>query len=251
MIVGLAIVFITFTTLTIATLLDPERREHMQRRRAIEWIVDFSGLLTQGLAIPLFQTEVLSPIFAMLFPRVAGQLVLPWWAAFLMSFVVIDYAYYWNHRVLHRPRFWRWHRLHHTAEHVDIFVTARNSIFTPVFFVYVWLNALFAFLLSDSTAFVVASSVGAALDVWRHSGFRVAPASVVYRVFGRLLILPQHHARHHANDARSCNFGANLKIWDHLHGTLEDFPAMRSPENRKVTYSVKELFWPGAEDTGT
>jgi sterol desaturase/sphingolipid hydroxylase (fatty acid hydroxylase superfamily) len=33
------------------------------------------------------------------------------------------------------------------------------------------------------------------------------------------LMLPQDHRWHHGSVAVGCNFGANLKVWDRLHGT--------------------------------
>ncbi|MEM9486022.1 MAG: sterol desaturase family protein, partial [Cyanobacteria bacterium P01_F01_bin.116] len=33
------------------------------------------------------------------------------------------------------------------------------------------------------------------------------------------LILPQDHGWHHHSGEDGCNYGANLKLWDRLHGT--------------------------------
>jgi len=38
------------------------------------------------------------------------------------------------------------------------------------------------------------------------------------------LITPHEHAWHHSREAFGCNYGANLSLWDRLHGTY------RSPE---------------------
>ena len=60
-----------------------------------------------------------------------GAVEVPSWLAFVISFVVIDYAYYWNHRLLHGA-LWRWHAVHHTASRLDVVVTSRNTLWTPL-----------------------------------------------------------------------------------------------------------------------
>ena len=256
MIAGLVVVFVSFWGLAIASFLSPSVRARVLSRSLKAWVVDFSGLIVQGLAVPLVQAVVLAPLWANIFPRLQGAIAAPWWISFLLSFVVIDYVYYWNHRVLHLPIFWRWHRLHHSANEVDVFVTARNSLLTPIFIVYLWINSIFVFALGDPTPFLVASSVGAALDLWRHSGFSLSERSFFYRWLNPWLILPQHHARHHSTISvalSEANFGANFKWWDQAHGTFRSDPldssVQRAPEMLAVQLTMRELVWPSRERT--
>jgi sterol desaturase/sphingolipid hydroxylase (fatty acid hydroxylase superfamily) len=256
MILGLAIVFISFVALLVASFCSTEARARVLGRSAKTWIVDFSGLIVQGLAVPLVQTLALAPLWERTVPSLKGAIAVPWWASFLMSFVLIDYVYYWNHRMLHLPLFWRWHRLHHSAQEIDIFATARNSLLTPLLIVYLWINSIFVFALGDATPFLVASSVGAALDLWRHSGFSVNENGTLFRCLSPWLILPQHHARHHAPDERevrsASNFGANLNWWDGIHGTFDDRletreVTVRSQKAINIDGRLQELLWPKRE----
>ena len=46
--------------------------------------------------------------------------------AFLASVVLSEVAYYWAHRLAHEvPLLWRFHAIHHSAEHVDWLVNTR------------------------------------------------------------------------------------------------------------------------------
>src|SRR5262245_60832123 len=49
--------------------------------------------------------------------RVASQ---PWWLQALEVIVLSDFCVYWGHRLQHRVGFlWRFHSIHHSAEHLD------------------------------------------------------------------------------------------------------------------------------------
>jgi len=93
-------------------------------------------------------------------------------------------------------------------------VKARNTLWTPLLIVYVWLNALALFLLREPAGFLLGMSLTAALDLWRHSPLR-AP-----RFVSLLFITPHEHAWHHSRERTDVNFGANLSVWDRVHGTF-------------------------------
>ena len=65
----------------------------------------------------------------------------------------------------------------------------------------------------------------AALDLYRHCGIPTRGGRWE-RIVGILLVTSRQHAAHHARDFTAWNFGANLTLWDRLHGTfLADAPA--------------------------
>jgi sterol desaturase/sphingolipid hydroxylase (fatty acid hydroxylase superfamily) len=131
----------------------------------------------------------------------------------------VDYLYYWNHRALHTQALWKTHAVHHTPEHADVFITSRNTLWTPLLLVYLWANGLMIFLLKDPVPFLLAASITASLDLWRHTTFITAPGSVLHRALAGLLVTPNEHLWHHSRERAGCNFGANLSLWDRLHGT--------------------------------
>src|SRR5688500_3064267 len=178
------------------------------------WLVDGSGLVIQGM---------IAVALIWLVPHRRGAIDVPFWLALLISFVVVDYAYYWNHRLLHGA-LWRWHAVHHTAPKLDIVVTSRNSLWTPLLILYVWAGLAAIFLLRDPSGFLLGLSLTAALDLWRHSPLVLPPR--VRRVLSWILVTPHEHAWHHSRSRTAVNFGANFTIWDRLHGTFDATDAL-------------------------
>lgn len=103
---------------------------------------------------------------------------------------------------------------------MDFYLTSRNSALTPFLLVYLWTYSIFSYLLGEAKWFLLAASIGAGLDLWRHSGFDLRPGTWLYRLVSPWLTLPQDHSWHHANGQAGVNFGANLIIWDRWYGTF-------------------------------
>ena len=66
-----------------------------------DWLLDGAGLWVQGLLIPLLQLTLLQTLYQQLLPGYGHSLRLQPVFAFTLSFVAVDYLYYWNHRLLH------------------------------------------------------------------------------------------------------------------------------------------------------
>lgn len=217
---GDAIVFLVFAGLMGLTIAHPAGRSRLWTKSRGDWLLDGLGLFVQGVLIPLLQVTVVYWLVHFLLPQHQGCLYLPAIVAFFLSFVAIDYLYYWNHRWLH-SQLWPLHQVHHTLTVMDVLGTSRNTLWSSFFIIYLWLHALFLYLLHDPTAYLVGVSLTSALDLWRHSQFRLD--GLPYYWLSPWLILPQDHAQHHARESGSHNYsgnyGANLKLWDRLHGT--------------------------------
>src|SRR5262245_8018002 len=221
------IVFLSFLLLAALTFSLRQPRSLVLRRKPADWVLDGAGLLIQGIVVPASQAILIFGLLFALIPKAHGALNLSATSGFLLNFVVVDYLYYWNHRWLHCKTLWPAHAVHHTPEQTDVFITSRNTLWTPLLVVYLWINGLFLFLLRDPSAFLFAASLTAGLDLWRHSSFSLRPGSAFHRALGCILITPHEHAWHHSRDRTDCNFGANLSLWDRLHGTYHS-PASRA-----------------------
>ena len=184
------LLFLTFSVLTIIGLVHQDGRERTLSRSLDEWTVDLSGLFIQGIIIPAFPFLTV-PLLSEVFPSLSGALDLPWVIQFFISFVFIDYLYYWNHRIFHRKNFWHIHRLHHSSRSLDVFATSRNSLVTSFLFVYVWAQILGMFILRDSMPFMSGLGLTFALDLWRHSGMQ--HSEKFSQITGQFLVLPQQH----------------------------------------------------------
>lgn len=192
----------------------------LRQKSLNDWILDSAGLWVQGLLIPLLQLTLLQTLYQQLLPTWQHRLVLHPILAFALSFVAVDYLYYWNHRFLHSRWGWFVHQVHHTVSVMDVLGTSRNTLWSSFLIVYLWVHGLVIYLLDNPTAYVLGVSLTAALDLWRHSRFSPQPERWLHRHLSGWLILPQDHSWHHHSAANACNYGANFKLWDRLHGTL-------------------------------
>ncbi|MEW6129971.1 MAG: sterol desaturase family protein [Acidobacteriota bacterium] len=238
-------VFATFLILAALTLLVGESRRSALSRKGEDWALDAAGLIIQGIVIPILQTTLIYGLFAMLLPQLKGTLDVHPALAFVLNFIGVDYLYYWNHRLLHSTTFWDTHAVHHTAKQMDLFITSRNTLWSSLLIVYVWVNGLLIFLLKDPRLFILAISLTASLDLWRHTSFTFKPQSRWHGLFALVLITPNEHAWHHSRTKANKNFGANLSIWDRLHGTY--FSPTQLPETFGIASDLnltRKLFFP-------
>ncbi|TDR45022.1 sterol desaturase/sphingolipid hydroxylase (fatty acid hydroxylase superfamily) [Tahibacter aquaticus] len=201
--------------------LERRRRDPAALRYArSDWLLNLAGLAVQGVLVPLAGFFIATRVLAEHLPGLAGVLPLGWFGAFLLNFVVVDFLYYWQHRLFHRvPFLWAMHRCHHASPTVDVWATSRNALAINFLFVYLLLNPLLGFLCDAPDGFFVAAGLTAALDLWRHSRLPVSAG------LGRLLVTPWHHHLHHSPEGAGSNYGANLMLWDRCFGTAREASA--------------------------
>lgn len=236
-------ILITFWLLVGLTVLLPGGWQRLRHKPAPDWCLDVLGLAVQGVLIPSLQVGLLYKGLGWLVPQWANSVSLSPFVSFLLCTVFVDYAYYWNHRWLHSAA-WPLHRVHHTVTQLDVLGSSRNSLWSSFFILYLWVHTLMIYVLHDPTGYLWGISLTAMLDLWRHSQLGPAPRSLLFRLLSPWLTLPQDHALHHAQHHR-CNFGANLKIWDRLHGTCKQ--ATRYPQTlgTKTTFGFwQKLLYP-------
>ena len=211
-------------------------------RKMDDWMLDGVSLFVQGAVIPLCQVFLVAALLSVWAPGTAGTLVLDPVTSFILCFVGVDYLYYWNHRILHTPKLWPIHLVHHTAPQMDVLTTSRNTIWTSFFIVYLWVNGTLVYLLVDPAPYAAAVTLTAILDLWRHSPLQ--PSGSLEKILGSFLILPRDHAWHHSQDVYDVNFGANLNFWDKLHATWH--ASQRQPKELGVKSNislVSRLLW--------
>jgi len=213
------LVLCVFVLLTGVTLGVRRERAAVCTRAGTEWVIDGTGLLVQGLVVPALGASFIYGVCKTVAPSLEGVLTVSGLVAFGLNFVVVDYLYYWNHRLLHTTWWWPLHAVHHTPAIFDVFITARNTLWTPLLIAYVWVNGLRLFLLAEPSPFMAAAALTASLDLWHHTTFGPAPGSWVHRLLAVVLITPHEHMWHHSHDRADANFGANLALWDRLHDT--------------------------------
>jgi len=237
-----------FWILVLAGATRTERRQAYARKPVAAWVLDAIGLGVQGGLVPLIELGLVVSGLRLLAPGLGGSVRLPGdglVAGFLLNVIAVDYLYYWNHRLLHTRLLWPVHLVHHTLNEMDVLGTARNTAWTSFLVVYVWVNGAVLFLLAQPEGYAAGAAVTASLDLWRHSELTPQPQSWLARVLDKVLVLPSHHAWHHASEAVPGNFGANFSAWDRLHGTW--IGGSRAPRRLGVTTALplwRQLWWP-------
>ena len=147
----------------------------------------------------------------------------PLWAKLLAGLFVKDLGVYWGHRALHAfPFLWRFHAIHHSAEHMDWLVNTRTHPFDSVFTYFSGLAPVYLLGLAQTTGSPVDPTVsiliifGTAWTFFIHANIRVRLGPLEW-----LISSPAFHHWHHTKDERrDRNFAALFPIIDRIFGTV-------------------------------
>jgi sterol desaturase/sphingolipid hydroxylase (fatty acid hydroxylase superfamily) len=153
------------------------------------------------------------------------QITLDWsalpfwyWPLSLAAYLILhDTWFYWTHRLMHTPR---WFRIAHAVHHDSRPPTAWAAMsFHPI-------EALSGALIIPALVFLIpihAAVLGLVLTIMtvmgvtNHMGWEIFPSRLVHSPLGSWLITASHHQRHH--DEYRCNYGLYFRFWDRLCGT--------------------------------
>lgn len=229
----------------------PERRFHEQWRTNLGWY--FVNSL-----VPAFLLGPPSALIAMGLHAVLPTSVtsfgasLPLWARMIAAMIVGEIGFYWGHRWSHEiPLLWRFHSVHHTAEHIDFLVNTRAHPVDMVFTRLCGMTLLYATGLASPVgpdAGLVASVVlvvGAGWSFFIHSNvrWRLGPLEEV-------LSSPAFHHWHHTLDEhRDHNYSSMLPVMDRVFGTFylpKHFPTAYGIETPMPENLVGQLLEPFA-----
>lgn len=155
----------------------------------------------------------------------------PLWYLPLAPFLYLlahDTWFYWTHRLLHRPA---WFRTAHAVHHASRPPTAWAAMsFHP-------LEAISGAVVIPALVFLIPIHVAAlglvlgvmtVMGVTNHMGWELFPRFLWRGRLGAWLITASHHQRHH--DLYACNYGLYFRFWDRLCGTdrgVGEFAAAR------------------------
>lgn len=151
---------------------------------------------------------------------------------FLVTFLVVDFAYYWYHRLSHEvPLLWAIHHAHHSSPWMNLTTAVRlnwiGKFLSPLFFAPLVLLGLPA-------TFVTASL---AIGLLYQFPLHTRAIGRLGRFEGTVLNTPSAHRVHHGSNARYIdrNYAGVFIIWDRLFGTYQ-------PEDEQVRYGVTTGF---------
>lgn len=152
------------------------------------------------------------------------------WLAYLVTFIVLDFEFYWGHRINHKINFlWYGHLIHHNSQEYNIAVSMRQPFFTFINFLF-FLSLPAAILGLSPVVIATVLPIHKFAQVWYHT-----------RQIGKLgfleyfLVTPSQHRVHHALNPVYIdkNFSAIFNIWDKIFGTFQ--PEL---ENEPPVYGI-------------
>lgn len=181
-----------------------------------------SGLFLKVFAIGVYQV---------LFEHAALFQLEKTWLYWLGLFLLVDFAYYWAHRMSHEINlFWGGHVVHHQSEDYNLSVALRQSSLQVIWtFGFSLPIALLGF---DTWDFALISSLNTLYQFWIHT-------ETIGKMgwFEYIFNTPSHHRVHHGRDPKYIdkNHAGSLIIWDRMFGTFQE-------EEEKPTYGITKPF---------
>lgn len=182
-----------------------------------------SGFLPKILIIPMLAVAAL--LFAKLVPTGLADWAagLPLWASLVLGMLISEVGFYWAHRWMHEiPLLWRFHAVHHSAEHIDWLVNTRMHPVDMVFTRLTGLVPLYAIGLAQSstpagqTLPLIVFFIGTFWGFFIHADMRLRLGPLE-----QLISTPAFHHWHHTRaDHANHNYAPTFPWIDRLFGTL-------------------------------
>jgi sterol desaturase/sphingolipid hydroxylase (fatty acid hydroxylase superfamily) len=153
----------------------------------------------------------------------------PWWAQAIGVVLLSDFCVYWGHRLQHRVGFlWRFHAVHHSAEHLDWLAAHREH---P-------LDTIYTLTLINLPALVIGFSLESLVGLIAFRGiWAIYIHSNVRLPIGPLRVLvgaPELHHWHHDRDRDAGNYANISPLMDVLFGTY------RCPDHEPERIGINE-----------
>lgn len=231
--------------------------------RRSDWIVIGSLALLNPLVSRSIAGLLIATVASLILPQYRGALghvaLLP---AYLILFLIVEFAFYWVHRWAHEGQrrqwlgwLWKIHRTHHAGKYMNVLVTLRINLFWSFVVPTAWITGFAIYLgQGQAVALVVLTIYG--WNLITHSHFRWddpiranAYVGPVFRAIEHVLISPGMHHTHHGfgKDGGSYrNYAVTFAFLDWMFGT------MHIPKGRPWRYGIpgaqphwaEEIFYP-------
>ena len=143
---------------------------------------------------------------------------LPTFWSLLVFFVVLDFAQWGTHVLLHRiPFLWRFHQVHHSVKEMGFAAHFRyhwmeNILYKPFKTIAIMLLGGF----EPEHAFVI-HFLAITIGHLNHANVKISWGPLKY-LFNSPVMHLYHHAHDLPNNRFGVNFGISLSIWDYLFG---------------------------------
>jgi len=198
------------------------------------WFTDLLFFLGQYLlwnTLVLWLLSQLSSWLGGILPENFRQTVAsqPWWLQAIEVIILSDMLIYWGHRLQHRVGFlWRFHSVHHSAEHLDWLAAHREHPLDTIYTMgLINLPAMIlGFPLETLAGLIIFRGLWA---IYIHSNVRL-PLGPLRMLIGA----PELHHWHHDRDRDAGNYANISPLMDILFGTY------RCPDHEPEHFGLRE-----------
>ncbi|WP_299459159.1 sterol desaturase family protein [uncultured Microscilla sp.] len=230
---GLSLLFLMAVFVPMENVFPAKAQQKVLRPH---WVLDLCFFLGQYLlwgGLVLWALSYFSDYLTTIIPA-EFQLLLrnqAWWLQAIEVIVLSDLFIYWGHRLQHKVGFlWRFHKVHHSAEHLDWLAAHREH---P-------LDSIYTIGLINLPAFIIGfpletlAGVVAFRGIWAiyiHSNVRL-PLGPLRMLIGA----PELHHWHHDLDRDAGNYANISPLMDIIFGTYI------CPDKEPERFGIKEEF---------
>ena len=141
------------------------------------------------------------------------------WLVWVVAFIALDFAGYWNHRLSHHVNFfWNQHVIHHSSEEFNLACALRQPISNLLgYFALLLIPA--AFLGVPHQVIAVLAPIHLFAQFWYHTQHIGKMGWLEY-----VIVTPSQHRVHHAINAEYIdkNLGQIFCVWDRMFGTFQE-----------------------------
>jgi lathosterol oxidase len=143
------------------------------------------------------------------------------WAYLIFSVALwtfgLDTYFYWTHRFMHSPKFYKFFHMTHHKSHNPTPFTAYSFAPPEAVLVYLFVPIFFTIVPMHSVAFVSAMLIQIIRNGVAHCGYELFPRGWVQNPILGLFTTVTHHDLHH--EKGNGNYGFYFTFWDRVMGT--------------------------------
>lgn len=230
---GISLIFLTVVFVPMERVFPAKKNQSLFRPN---WLTDLFFFLGQYLlwsGLVLWTLRHFGHWLHQIVPTSFRQSVAaqPWWLQTIEVVILSDILIYWGHRLQHRVEFlWRFHKVHHSAEHLDWLAAHRehplDSIYT------IGLINLPAFIMGfplETIAGMIAFRGIWAIYIHSNVRLNIGPLK-------KIIGSPELHHWHHHLDRDAGNYANISPLMDIIFGTY------KCPDHEPDVYGIPESF---------
>ena len=146
--------------------------------------------------------------------------IFPSWIENIIAFILLDYAIYWWHIILHKmPLMWRFHLVHHTDLDLDV-TTAFRFHFGEMFGSVIYRGAAVLLIGASPLIILIYEIIFEAETQFHHSNTKL-PLHFE-KMLNKIIVTPRMHGIHHSviKHETNSNYSTIFSFWDRMHKTI-------------------------------